>query len=458
MPKTVRMIILGVTLALIAISASAPQEKPHMTADPEWLKSGNPCWPTERLKAQIKAMTGVAIGYLKCYPVRVNVTWDFDEVFHHHSGLGDDKFQVTLWESYGAYFQVTHDQQKKNLVQDYFIFGPAPCCPGKVEFLTPRLHASILGSAPKGFSGSTFKFFEADAGKIVPSSVNPGSFGLKWRQDGLDNLIEIGGPHFNIIGKLMEKPFSWAFSPTVMDVHNYHIRETGKSPSWDELRPFFEKQEIWQKEFPLESVMDLAILNESYALRGKVTAQVDFAEQQTEEWLISVTGKERDPLGALLEYKAPGKSIKSLPLNVEFDWLLEGKFMIKKRKGVRSFENGAINKFDQTPRLLFDAPDLFRCDFTTCGGNKPSLAGFGLFGQLQGQSVRVQWPTSAAEACALCIPKKSSGNKVAIRKKFGTSEFAKRISQEWIPLRDGAVKSGGVQDWMTYRITLTKLS
>jgi hypothetical protein len=458
MSKTVRMVLLGATLALMTLSASAPQERPHMTADPEWLKSGNPCWPTERQKKQWKAVTGSEASHLKCYPVRVNMTWDFEEIFHHHGGLGDDRFLVTLWESFGGYFQVTHDPQKRDRVLDYFIFGPAPCCPGKVDFLTTRLHASILGSAPKGFSGSIFKFFEADAGQIVPSSINPGSFGLKWGRDGLDNLIEMGGPNFHFIGKFMEKPFQWAFSPTVMQTDNYRVRELGHSPSWDEIRPFFEKQEVWQKESPLENVMDLAILNESYELHGKVTAQVDFAEQQTEEWLISVTGRERDPLGTSLEYKAPGKSVKSLPLNVDFDWLLEGKFTIKKRKGVRSFENGVIDKADQTPRLLFDAPDLFRCDFTACGGNKPSLAGFALFGKLQGQTVNVQWPASSAEACVVCIPKGSSGNKVAIRKKFGTSEFAKRISQEWIPLRDGAVKSGGVQDWMTYRITLTKLS
>lgn len=59
MPKIVRMVLFGVILALISLYAlvlRGPAQR--MTADPEWLKSGNPCWKTEQQKKQMKAVGG----------------------------------------------------------------------------------------------------------------------------------------------------------------------------------------------------------------------------------------------------------------------------------------------------------------------------------------------------------------------------------------------------------------
>jgi hypothetical protein len=278
MPKIVRMVLIGVILALISLYAlvlRGPAQR--MTADPEWLKSGNPCWKTEQQKKQMKAVGGVEINYIKCYPVLIRMTWDFEERYRYHSGLGEDRLLVTLWESFGGYIQVTYDPQKKGKVTHFFIFGPAPCCPGKVQFLASRLEASILGHAPKGFSGTAFKAFEVEPGKITPSKKDPGVFSMTWTRDGLGNAVGMHGPYWEIEGRLVPEPFSWgAGGESILQAKNYKVSD--EAASWDEIRPFFEKQEVWQKEFPLEYVLDLSMIDESYALRGKVKAEIDFAE------------------------------------------------------------------------------------------------------------------------------------------------------------------------------------
>lgn len=462
MTRTVRMILLGTILAFISLFAHAPRGPAQDDREAAWLKSGDPCWPTEQQKKQLKAISGTEINYLKCKPVRIKMIWDFDETYHHHSGLGDDRFSVGLEVSFQGYIQLSFDQQKRNQVRDIFIAGPSPCCPGEADFNATRLQASILCTAP-AFRGDKFQVFEASGADIIYGRDAPGLFRLAWRRDGLDDKTEIAGPHFRLAQGVIKKPYAWLFSPTVMYNTNYRLKKLGaESTSWDEIRPFYEKQDLWQKEFPLEDRMDIPGTGESYVLHGKVTVQVDFAEEEREDWLMAVEGKEKDPIGGLIEYKAPDKLIKSLPINVAFDWLLESKFQVKKRKGVRSFDNGVITQFSQTPHILFEANDLYRCDLTLCEGKKASeqasrFIGMMVGGRLQGQAVNITWASFPAEACVLCTPLKSSAGKAAVRKKFGTSEFISRVNQEFVPLKDGAAKTGGIQDWMTFRLTLKKL-
>jgi len=464
MGKASRKFLLAAVLAFLVLGFAVSRGPAQQSDNPEWLKSGNPCWPTEQQKKQIKAMTGVDANTLKCHPVRISMIWDIDETGHHHSGLGDDRFTAGLRVSFPGYLQIYFNQQKRTQVEDIFLSGPSPCCPAEAEFDASRLEASVLGSAPKGFSSYTFKFFKASGADILYGRDKPGLFELKWRRDGLDNRTEIGGPQFKIQKGVIEEPYAASLLTRFMDSRSYRLQKLAdESTDWDDIRPYFEKQDIWQKEFVLEDRLDFPGLDEFYALRGKVTVQVDFAEVQTEEWLITVTGQERDFAGDEIEYKMPGQSAKKLLLSAEFDWLLEGKFKVKKRKGVRSFDGGIITQFEQVPRVLFDATDLFRCDLTYCEGKKAfgetgRWVGLMLGGELQGQSVRIQWMSVPAEACVLCTPKKSSGTKAAFRsKKMGSSEFTSRISREVIPLKNGSVRDGAVLDWLTYRITLKKL-
>jgi hypothetical protein len=463
MSKALRGILLG-TIWVALFLASGPHPVPAQESEESaWLKSGDPCRPTKQHIKQLEAVGGAKGDYIKCRPVRISLTWDFDETYHHHSNLGDDRFGVGLTVSFPGYIQIAYNQMNRRQVDDVAIRGPAPCCPGEAEFLPTRLEASILGAAP-GARGDKLKFFQAGAPEITYRRAAAGGLSLVWRRDGLNNQLGIVGPRFGLAKDVIPKPYQWKFAPTVMQSDEYRVKKVrDESPSWDEIRPFFDKEDVWRREYPLDDRQNLPGTAEFYAIHGRVAVQVDFAALEREEWLVTVRGRERSPVPVSVEYEERDKSPQVLMLDVEFDWQLEGRFVLTRRKGVRSYSEGVITAFIQTPRLLVEPSDVFRCQLApACEGRNVTeemgrLASLFLLGQLQGQSVKLAWPDCPSLACVLCTPLKSWAGKTAQRKKFGTSEFIKRVSGESIPLKDGAVRTGGIPDWLTYQITVRKL-
>lgn len=463
-------IILGVgVFALVVLTLAAPEPTPAQDSrEQAWIKSGDPCWPTDQAKAQIKAMTGITADYLKCKPVRITMEWDIDEVFHHHSGLGDDRLRAKVRASFKGNIQTTLDQQKRSQVNNYAVHSPAPCCPGIATVEPLSLQASILGWKPKGFSGQEFKTFELSGGaEILTRTDKPGFFGIRWGRGGIDCVTEMNGPWIKLAKGSIPKPYSCGSPVWIMDQHNYHLGKPVAPPTWDELKPYYDKQEIWRKEYAFQDRTDFptgpGALSEYYAIQGTVKVEVDFAAEETEDWLLSVEGQETDANGQDLGSPLAADTLKSQPPAVAFDWGLGAKLRARKRKGIRTLEAATITKFDQAPKLVFDPQSPYTCGFIPCpGGNAYEKAnafvGMLASGSIQGETVNVRWPHLPAQACLTLTPKGSSSTKKVLRREYGSKEFTDEVSRVILPLKDGATKTGNLGKWLTYKLTLKKLS
>ncbi len=468
MTRGTKTLLCGAAFALIVLTVVASGPVPGQDSrEAEWIKSGDPCWPTQQLKAQIKAMTGITADYLKCKPVRITMEWDIDEVFHHHSGLGDDRLRAKVRTSFRGNIQTTLNQQKRSQVDDYAVHSPAPCCPGIAAVEPISLQASILGYKPKGFSGQEFKMFELSGGaEILTRTDKPGFFGIRWRRDGFDRKTEMSGPWIKLAKGSIPKPYSFGTSVWIMDSHNYHLDKPVEPPSWDELKPYYDKQDIWRKDYTFEDRTDFpgpGSLSEYYAIRGTVKVEVDFAEEETEDWLLSVEGKETDTTPSILGPLDAGAKLKPGPLSVEFNWSLAAKVTTRKRKGTRTFLEAIVTRFVQTPNLIYQAGDPYRYDLVPCQGQDTSaqaskMVGMALSGDIQGDTLGIKWPFLPARACVRGTRLKSSGGPAAPRKELGSQEFTERVSGERLPLRDGAAKTGSIKGLATYKITLKKFS
>lgn len=464
MTKALRIVVAGMVFLMIGLGGAARRSPAQDTREQQWIKSGDPCWGQEQLKAQIKSMYGVNPDYLKCKPVRINMDWDIDEVFHHHSGLGEDRFKAKIRVSFRGFIDLNYDQQKRSQLHDYLISGPAPCCPGKSQIDTSMLQAAVLGWKPKGFSSQEFKMFDVGGDEILTNTDKPGHFGLKWRRDGLDRKTEAGGPMVGIAKGTIPKPYSFGGPVWIMDHHNYHPNKPAEPPSWDELKPFYDKQDVWRGKYELADRVDFpgaGALSEFWALRGSLQVEVDFGEEEEEEWLMSVDGQETDT-----NPEAIGSTIAPASLQlptVTFNWNLGAKIRVRKRKGVRTLEDTMVTRFDLAPKLIFDPNLPYRCDFTPCqGGNSydqaPKYVGLLITGRLQGDSVGVTWPGLASQACVQLIKKGGSGANLPLRFSYGSKDFTEKVSHELLPLKDGASKTGNMGKALTYKVTLKKLS
>jgi hypothetical protein len=464
MNKKSRVILLAPILVALFLTALPSGRQVQDMSDEAWAKSGDPCYRAKQIWAQIKAMTGITPTYLKCKPVRINMDWNIDEVYHHHSGLGDDHLKAQVRVSFRAYLNLSYNQQNRSQLDDYAISGPTPCCPDEATVTPTLLQASILAWKPKGFSGQEFKTYQFSGGaEILTRSDKPGHFGLMWRRDGLEQKTEVAGPAIFLAPGSIPKPYSCGEPVWIMDRHNYRPPQPVEAPSWEELRPYYERQDVWRGKYELDDRTDFPMsMGEFYALRGTVEVEVDFAEEETEDWLMSVEGKETDGHGQSLGSPLNSTPTGFQPPSVAFDWGLGAKLRVRKRKGVRTVQEAILTRFDLVPSLILDPQSTYRCDLVPCQGDNAydkakNLVGLAIAGKIQGQAVSVQWPYFPARACVMLTPKGSSGNKVVLRREYGSKEFTDQVGRESLPLRDGASKTGSLGKWLTYRITLKKV-
>jgi len=75
-------------------------------------------------------------------------------------------------------------------------------------------------------------------------------------------------------------------------------------------------------------------------------------------------------------------------------------------------------------------------------------------GQVKSGGVKLSWHEYFPEESVRCKPIKAFLGKAFYTRTFGTKEFLYKISGKTLPLKDGAVVNGGVNDWMTYKIVL----
>ncbi len=71
--------------------------------------------------------------------------------------------------------------------------------------------------------------------------------------------------------------------------------------------------------------------------------------------------------------------------------------------------------------------------------------------------MRLKWPEFHPRECYSLIPRKSYLGQPRFRREFDSAEFIGYISREELPLVNGQVITGGMSDWIKYKITLTKL-
>ena len=435
----------------------------------EWLKSGDPCLPLKRRKEWMKATYGVDVSYLKCYPLRVQLTWDIEETYRHHSDLGTDRFSFNCQELFPAHLQVDYDQKKRTEVESFLIEGPAPCCPGDVALAVPRADASFLTYKEK-FSGQSFQMFKSS--DPINFQVKPPEqvfFVYSWHRPGSLGFeparVSISAPKIRLSDGVVPKP--WKPGGGIHQYATYGIHLTDlHSISWDQIRPFVEGQKPFEVEYPIdvrEEHDSAAPLTETHTVKGKLTVRISFGEEEHETWQVTVTGKERDSVPGLIQHKTIKKNVtKDVNVQAEFDWLLEGTFLVKKVKKVQTYESGIINGYSQTPSLVVDPPGLYKCDLLPCGGSETDketgkFVKTLLFGKISGSTVQLTWPFHPADACVSCIALKDKSYNSVYRHQFTTKEFIDAVNRERLPLKDGAVVNGSEGDWLAYSIALKKI-
>lgn len=188
-------------------------------------------------------------------------------------------------------------------------------------------------------------------------------------------------------------------------------------------------------------------------------AKTTFTLYGVEVWRVSVAGVETDNTRPFIQNPKLTGPAKELPIAMRFQWNLVGDIVLTGKGGNRAYLRGEVFSASVEDQFQFENWDLYECRLVACpGADLPDvLVGQPLPGAVSGAAVRLKWPTYFPAECVVCIPKKSYLGKIPYRQTFGTKEFTETISREQLPLVDGAVVKGAVQDWMQYTITMTRL-
>jgi len=429
--------------------------------DEGWVKSKDPCYLTKQQKKYAKQTYGVDMPYMTCIPLGITLDWKIDVQYQRHPPFGNDQMSLYIREEYPAFLELLYDQKKRDVLQSFKIMGPAPCCPGQVT--------ADLVSARAAFwacDGHTIR----DCVRVTTStpvdfdltSEDSASLAFSWSRDGLDceggatsSRIEYRDkpPRVMLSGLLYEDPFQ------------IKVKD-GDSLTWEEVRQGMEDESLY-KAFSLQSrtvfPSPQGNLDHTYSMKGKADLYISFGETKEEVWTVTIEGREHDENGPPITYKDRDKITQDLPIGVQFDWLVQGRVVLRKAKKARFYDSGTITKFSQTPKIIFDHPELYRCFMNNCQGGKVNTAlsmleGATLPGEVQGESLGVAWPAYISQACVVCSPLKEYLGKIWYRHEFDEgSVFMKRMAEMWLPLKDGLVKTGSTLEGAEYKITLKKI-
>ena len=187
--------------------------------------------------------------------------------------------------------------------------------------------------------------------------------------------------------------------------------------------------------------------------------KTDFTLDGIETWSVSISGEEIDTTQSPIKNSKLQTKNKELPVALKYKWKLIGEFSVIGKGGARQFYDGQIFSAQISNDVLFDHHDLYRWDETPCkeSWNQEDLTAQAINGKVSGNSVQLKWPEFHPRLCYSLFPLKSYLGQLRPRKEFESAEFVGYISREKLPLVDGKVVTGGMSDWLKYRITLKKI-
>jgi hypothetical protein len=190
-----------------------------------------------------------------------------------------------------------------------------------------------------------------------------------------------------------------------------------------------------------------------------ISWKTDFTLDGAELWRVGIEGEEIDTTQLPIKNSKLQSKNKELPVAVKYKWQLIGEFTILRKGSARQYYEGQVFSVEIDHDILFDQLDLYRWAKTPCKATwtKEDFAGQPIDGEVSGNYVRLKWPEFHPRECYSLIPRKSYLGQLRFRREFDSAEFIGYISREELPLVDGQVITGGMSDWLKYKITLTKL-
>jgi hypothetical protein len=439
---------------LVALKTSPGARLLDDPAQDAWLKSGDPCYPTKQNKKYIESM-GADSSYMHCVPLTVEVLWESQEVVHHHAGLGTSHANFSFRDKFPAFLELVYKSPKSQELANFHIQAPAPCCPGSAETAMESADVALVGCGPAGrnckpFALSDSLYFTLE----IPTDT---ALGFTWD--------ETEGPHANLnssrvqldSGRVVPEPWRAIGGLNLLGSESLQVDVRGK-PAFtpEDINKLIQNGEV-QAVFSSQQATTAPGLPVSGSQSIKATVKLLFTSDW-EKWRVTVQGWEEDTIRPDIRYTQSGVE-KSLPIHMEFNWTLEGEFIIRNPKKNPTFDSGKVTKAGLTPQLVFQGGTLYKCTFRTCDDTYEisKLPGALLSGSVNGKSLTLTWPKYSPSQCVFCTPLKLFLGKKAYRQNFGSQEFMRVISGQNLVLQNGYSITGKYHDWMTYTISLKKI-
>lgn len=431
--------------------------------DPQtgWMESGDPCYQIKKTKQQIRESFGTDPSYLKCIPLRVEITWKAEESYRRHGSYGTDTARILLFHRFEAYLALQYDQHQREHLLNFTLLGPAPCCPGKVETDLLDVKANFLlcdkwGDDCRRFKTEDLRHFSVEAREGM-------FFGFRWDAAGIDRRGEIGSSKVRLRDGIVKRPeYVRAGILEFCSSGRLHADVSGSdSISWEDMQRAM-RDGIGFFEFPVSEHEARSMGAESHSVEASAHVRLIFEEEEDERWRVTIKGREKDDTRPFIENKALSVPGKVLPIWMEFDWELVGEFTLKKIRATRlGFKSGRVVDAGALPDLKFEFLDLYACRAEICpqkGAYPPyKIIGQPLSGDLLEDSVVLHWPRADSAGCISCRPKDAALGQIPYVQQFGSREFVDIVSRETIPLQHGYKKSGTVGSSFVFTIQLEKL-
>lgn len=444
---------LAAATLLVALRTSPGARLLDDPAQDAWLKSGDPCYPVKQNKKYIESM-GADSSYIRCVPLTVEVLWEVQEIYHHPAGLGTSRANYSIRDKYTASLELVYKSPESKELASFQIMAPAPCCPGSVETSIESADVVLVVCLPD--SRKCKLFTSNDPLHFSLEKPEDTTLGLTWNED--------EGAHANFHSSRVQfksaaapKPYETIGGLEVLDSETHSIDVWGEPGFTPEDIDRLIRDGQFQEVFTDKQATTAPGLPVSGSQSVKATVKLMFTSDW-EKWRVTVQGWEKDTIRPDIRYTQAGVE-KTLPIDMEFDWTLEGEFIIRNPKKNPAFDAGQVTKAGLTPRLVFQAADLYLCTILSCNDTYKisGLVGAPLAGTVSGKNLTLTWPKFDPSHCLLCSPRKLFLGKAAYRQRFGSREFMRVISLQNLVLQNGYSTSGKYHDWMTYTISLKKI-
>ncbi len=446
-------------------------------------QSNDPCYKIKQMKKFImesadyrKTFGSRDPAYIQCYPLTISVLWNLTDT--EHTNTGTDEIAITLEEQYPASLMLHYgwfDGLQKKKLEKYEIWGPEPCdapCPGRVA-TELMVMGEIVCCLDSPYCRKKQKFYLTNEMFIaMPTDAESQYAHLRFQ----------GGPGEQSEGKVNSSrlainktavpkgfcrgdPFNYKleFGPMGADFPAQRIMHCQGAPTAEEIMEGLRVGEL--KKVYKFSAQDTASsppgLVYAHTLQGTATVTIAFVPFVEERWRVTVDGWQEDKSNPPIQYQDKDGIKKALPIWVEIGHSLIGEFVVRKSKSVWTYKSGSVTKYTGWSKLFFTGTDLYKCETVPCPGleSEGPYNGRPIDGQVTDHSVQLKWPQPGdwAKACVFCKPLKSFLKKIPYRLEFGGESLVTLISKEVLPLTNGYTRTGKAQDWLKYKITLTKI-